>query len=286
MNILFASDGSILDSCIPDTAVVAVSAQSAATLVTPGVYMLQGISKSNGWPETFAGKCMLSIAGTTQSICTSHTLFANSTIWYRADASEDWKRADGGYSADDPVIAKLQADVKSNTEMVQRIEEYVGTLLSSSGKLKESVLPDILVHNKGVVKTEADLPKKAESGDYATVLETNTVWLFSDGVWANSDNTSIVTSVNGQTGDMFIDIDSVSSLYGTLSVGGDSSTNGEAINANLSGVFSYTSDNVAGFEPASGTTAAQAYFDSSRTVPIADEFRPMNVAVRHLIWAL
>ncbi len=252
MNILFASDGSILDSCIPDTAVVAVSAQSAATLVTPGVYVLQGISKSNGWPETFAGKCMLSIAGTTQSICTSHTLFANSTIWYRADASEDWKRADGGYSADDPVIAKLQADVKSNTEMVQRIEEYVGTLLSSSGKLKESILPDILVHNKGVVKTEADLPKKAESGDYATVLETNTVWMFSDGVWANSDNTSIVTSVNGQTG----------------------------------GVFSYTSDNVAGFEPASGTTAAQAYFDSSRTVPIADEFRPMNVAVRYLIWAL
>ena len=211
MNVLFASDGSILDSCIPDTAVIAVSGQSAATLVTPGVYVLQGISKINGWPETFGGKCMLSIAGTTQSICTSHTLFANSTIYYRADGNDEWKRADGGYSADDPVILKLQADVKSNTEMVQKIEEYVGTLLNSSGKLKESILPDTLVHNRGVVKTESDLPKNVAEGDYATVLETNTVWMYSSsGGWENTNTTSIVTTVNGQTGDVIIDIDSIS----------------------------------------------------------------------------
>lgn len=211
MNVLFASDGSILDSCIPDTAVIAVSGQSAATLVTPGVYVLQGISKINGWPETFGGKCMLSIAGTTQSICTSHTLFANSTIYYRADGNDEWKRADGGYSADDPVILKLQADVKSNTEMVQKIEEYVGTLLNSSGKLKESILPDTLVHNRGVVKTESDLPKNVTEGDYATVLETNTVWMYSSsGGWENTNTTSIVTTVNGQTGDVIIDIDSIS----------------------------------------------------------------------------
>ena len=81
--------------------------------------------------------------------------------------------------------------------------------------------------------------------------------------------------------------DAMRKLYGTLPVGGVAGTDdGDAVNANLTGVFGYTSDRAAGFEAAPGKTSAQAYFDSSRMVPTDSEFRPINMAVRYLIRAL
>lgn len=206
MNVLFNSDGSILDSCIPDTAATAEANAPADTLVLPGVYVLLGITEETGWPETFSGKCLLSIAGTTQTICTSHTLFANSKIWYRGDITDTWRRADNSYSSEDPVISKLKADVLTANEAVARVEAYVDGLLTASGKIKESALPETLTHNKGIVATEADLPKNAVNGDYATVLETNTVWTYTDGKWTNSNTAGTVTSINGKTGDITVDL--------------------------------------------------------------------------------
>lgn len=78
--------------------------------------------------------------------------------------------------------------------------------------------------------------------------------------------------------------DAMRKLYGTLPVGGAAGV-GSAVNANLSGVFGSLSTRSKGFEVHAGKTSSQAYYDSSRMVPTADECRPVNMAVRYLIRA-
>lgn len=78
--------------------------------------------------------------------------------------------------------------------------------------------------------------------------------------------------------------DAMRQLYGRLPAGGAAGV-GSAVNANLSGVFGTLSTRSKGFEVHAGKTSSQAVFDSSRTVPTADEFRPVNMAVRYLIRA-
>ena len=71
------------------------------------------------------------------------------------------------------------------------------------------------VSDKGTFATEAALKEAyptPEDGWTATVLETGTTWIASDGVWTDSGTASGVTSVNGKTGNVVLvaaDIDDV-----------------------------------------------------------------------------
>ena len=66
-------------------------------------------------------------------------------------------------------------------------------------------------HNKGYYATQSALETAyptAEAGDYAIVGSTDTVWLWDtdNEEWVDSDQKGQVTSVNGQTGDVVLDL--------------------------------------------------------------------------------
>ena len=141
---------------------------------------------------------------------------------------------------------------------------------------------------------------------FATNPDYFSVWLECNGQVITSDNyPELVPILNGNTGteaavpnlqgvflrgwdtDEYIAAiqgDAMRKLYGTLPVGGAAGV-GSAVNANLSGVFGSLSTRSKGFEVHAGKTSSQAVFDSSRTVPTADECHPVNMAVRYLIRA-
>lgn len=66
-------------------------------------------------------------------------------------------------------------------------------------------------HNLGYYATLEDLQTAyptAEAGDWAIVGSTDTVWIWDDttSAWVDSDQKGQVTSVNGQTGDVVLDL--------------------------------------------------------------------------------
>ena len=66
-------------------------------------------------------------------------------------------------------------------------------------------------HNKGYFATQSALEEAyptAEAGDYAIVGSTDTVWLWDEdtSAWKDSDTKGQVTSVNGQTGDVVLNL--------------------------------------------------------------------------------
>lgn len=66
-------------------------------------------------------------------------------------------------------------------------------------------------HNLGWFATPTALEEAhptAEAGDWAIVGETDTVWIWDtdNSAWVDSDRKGQVTSVNGQTGDVVLDL--------------------------------------------------------------------------------
>lgn len=92
---------------------------------------------------------------------------------------------------------------------------------SAAGKLKMSVMPEILQHNKGTFTNEAAITAGVAApvaGDYCINTETDTVWIY-DGEgakWLDSDRKGQVTSVNGKTGEVVLAIADIESLQDEL----------------------------------------------------------------------
>lgn len=92
---------------------------------------------------------------------------------------------------------------------------------SAAGKLKMSVMPEILQHNKGTFTNEAAViagVTNPVAGDYCINTETDTVWIY-DGEgskWLDSDRKGQVTSVNGKTGEVVLGIAEIESLQDEL----------------------------------------------------------------------
>lgn len=195
---LFNSDGSVRDDVILSTA-VPVTADTSE----PGTYTLASIAKASGFPEDFTGKCLLVVAGTTQPLVTTHTLFANGKIWYRASTSDTWEQAEALSYEQGALdgISGLKTQVENLTLVVNNI-------LDSTGKVKYNILPDLVLHNKGAYAREADMPSDAVAGDYCVNTTTDTIWVYDaeTSKWVDSDRKGQVTSVNGKTGDVVLEI--------------------------------------------------------------------------------
>ena len=195
---LFNSDGSVRDDVILSTA-VPVTADTSE----PGTYTLASIAKASGFPEDFTGKCLLVVAGTTQPLVTTHTLFANGKIWYRASTSDTWEQAEALSYEQGALdgISGLKTQVENLTLIVNNI-------LDATGKVKYSILPDLVQHNKGAYACEADMPSDAVAGDYCVNTTTDTIWVYDAETykWVDSDRKGQVTSVNGKTGDVVLEI--------------------------------------------------------------------------------
>ncbi len=195
---LFNADGSIRDDVVLETA-AAVTADTNE----PGTYTLDSIAKSKGFPEDFSGKCLLVVAGTTQPLVTTHTLFANGKIWYRASTSSKWEQAEALSYEQGALdgISGLKTQVENLTVIVNNI-------LDASGKVKYDLLPELVQHNRGAYAREADMPSDAVAGDYCVNTTTDTLWVFDaeTSKWVDSDRKGQVTSVNGKTGDVVLEI--------------------------------------------------------------------------------
>ena len=195
---LFNSDGSVRDDVILSTA-TPVTADTSE----PGTYTLASIAKASGFPEDFTGKCLLIVAGTTQPLVTTHTLFANGKIWYRASTSDTWEQAEALSYEQGALdgISGLKTQVENLTLVVNNI-------LDAAGKVKYSILPDFVLHNKGAYAREADMPSDAIAGDYCVNTTTDTIWVYDaeTSKWVDSDRKGQVTSVNGKTGDVVLEI--------------------------------------------------------------------------------
>ena len=176
---LFNSDGSVRDDVILSTA-VPVTADTSE----PGTYTLASIAKASGFPEDFTGKCLLVVAGTTQPLVTTHTLFANGKIWYRASTSDTWEQADALSYEQGALdgISGLKTQVENLTLIVNNI-------LDATGKVKYNILPDLVQHNKGAYAREADMPSDAVAGDYCVNTTTDTIWVYDaeTSKWVDSD---------------------------------------------------------------------------------------------------
>lgn len=195
---LFNSNGSVRDDVILSTA-TPVTADTSE----PGTYTLASIAKASGFPEDFTGKCLLIVAGTTQPLVTTHTLFANGKIWYRASTSDTWEQAEALSYEQGALdgISGLKTQVENLTLVVNNI-------LDAAGKVKYSILPDFVLHNKGAYAREADMPSDAIAGDYCVNTTTDTIWVYDaeTSKWVDSDRKGQVTSVNGKTGDVVLEI--------------------------------------------------------------------------------
>ena len=194
------------------------------------------------------------------------------------------------------------------------VDSVPGSRVTSiDGKSGDISLTDLLAELTDTIQelNEAALTRYLPIGTiiawpFATNPDYFSVWLECNGqVITSADYPELVPILNGNTDieaavpnlqgvflrgwstDEYIAAiqgDAMRKLYGTLPVGGAAGV-GSAVNANLSGVFGSLSTRSKGFEVHAGKTNSQAYFASSRTVPTADECRPVNMAVRYLIRA-
>lgn len=113
-NDIFNSDGSVKENAISSQA---ITVTSDTTIENPGTYVLESISTDNGYPETYTGKCLLVVSGTTQPLATTQVLFANRIVWYRSSFSDTWVK-DAGYTNEE--VDKI----KEVQETVSFIEEF------------------------------------------------------------------------------------------------------------------------------------------------------------------
>lgn len=243
---LFNEDGSVKDEVILAGAQHLASDEPA---VTKGTYVLDGVSAEDGYPEDFAGKCLLIVSGTTQPLDTTYVLFANSIIWYKSAKSATWEK-DAGYTASEKeqydsimgTVEQLRNDISNLKVSVNNtIQTKIDGMLDGKGRLKWDVMPEVIQHNRGVYVTVEEILNNVTNpvaGDWVINTTTDTVWIYDaeTSKWVDSDRKGQVTSVNGKTG--AVEIDEL-----TFTCAATTSTRYEDIN--LSVITQSDSDNIA-----------------------------------------
>lgn len=96
------------------------------------------------------------------------------------------------------------------TEIDGKVTTYDG-LLDVDGTIKLEKLPAILNKFKGSFANAEALPVSGEAGDYAICTDTDTVWVWdaekAEGAgWIDTGKKGNVTSVNGKTGDLTVEL--------------------------------------------------------------------------------
>ena len=198
-----ASTGAVLDSVILSSAKAAASSD---TINNPGTYVLSSIATANGYPIDFTGKCLLVVSGTTQPLVTTQVLFADGKLYAKASNADAWELADGSYTDEE-------------VDQMAKLTALVNSVIDASGKLKQSAMPDVLQHNKGIFAAASEMPTTdVQAGDYCVNTTTDTVWIYDadTSAWVDSDRKGQVTSVNGQTGEVVLDINSFVTDWGTM----------------------------------------------------------------------
>lgn len=95
-------------------------------------------------------------------------------------------------------------------EIDGKVSTYDG-LLDVDGTIKMEKLPAVLNKFKGSFANAEALPVKGTAGDYAICTDTDTVWVWDaekdEGAgWIDTGKKGNVTSVNGKTGDLTIEL--------------------------------------------------------------------------------
>lgn len=130
---LFDSDGNVLDNVIISTAVSASSTALANTFTEPASYVFaSGVGTAYGFPDTFTGKCLLVVSGSTQPLATTQVLFCNSKVWYRASVTDNWKD-EGNFTTEQlDEVAQLRQKVLGVESLLTGVVP-VGTICMFSG---------------------------------------------------------------------------------------------------------------------------------------------------------
>ena len=162
------------------------------------------------------------------------TLSGDTSITEKLTALEGrMDTADGNISTNTSNIATLKTSVSTNTSNLSALTTRVTTaegnistisnnlsgMLDAAGKLKQSAMPDVLQHNKGIFANASEMPTTdVQAGDYCVNTTTDTVWIYDadTSAWVDSDRKGQVTSVNGQTGEVVLDINSFVTDWGTM----------------------------------------------------------------------
>ena len=130
---LFDSDGNVLDNVIIGTAVSASSTALANTFTEPASYVFaSGVGTAYGFPDTFTGKCLLVVSGSTQPLATTQVLFCNSKVWYRASVTDNWKD-EGNFTTEQlDEVAQLRQKVLGVESLLTGVV-LLGTICMFSG---------------------------------------------------------------------------------------------------------------------------------------------------------
>ena len=130
---LFDSDGNVLDNVIIGTAVSASSTALANTFTEPASYVFaSGVGTAYGFPDTFTGKCLLVVSGSTQPLATTQVLFCNSKVWYRASVTDNWKD-EGNFTTEQlDEVAQLRQKVLGVESLLTGVVP-LGTICMFSG---------------------------------------------------------------------------------------------------------------------------------------------------------
>lgn len=95
-------------------------------------------------------------------------------------------------------------------EIDGKVTTYDG-LLGPDGNIKLEKLPEVLSKFKGSFANAEALPKEGTAGDYAICNDTDTIWVWDAEKagapgWIDTGKKGNVTSVNGKTGDLTIEL--------------------------------------------------------------------------------
>lgn len=167
--IIFNDDGSIKDTAIASTAKTELSD-------APGTYVLNGISTADGWPETYSGKCLLVISGTTQPLATNQVLFANGKVWYRLNASADWKDENNLSISDYSELAQLKNQIATWETKLASVKTDLSKVYKYKGSVTDyASLPSTDVANGDVYNVVAANGNIPAGTNYAAIVESGNV---------------------------------------------------------------------------------------------------------------
>lgn len=228
--------GSVLRSDIlPPAQSVAVADVSIANYNVAGEYIVTGDKlASDGYPYDTSDPIYLKVINAGDTVVQYYIHNDDIQIRYKNDSDGDW-------SAWKSYEALIEAGDNELASQIQQLRVNAGTLLGriniletsvsnlqgnnlsdlvdDNGKIKQSAMPDVLQHNKGIFASAEEMPTdNAQAGDYCVNTTTDTVWIYDadTSAWVDSDRKGQVTSVNGQTGDVVLDMNSFVTDWGVM----------------------------------------------------------------------
>lgn len=228
--------GSVLRSDIlPPAQSVAVADVSIANYNVAGEYIVTGDKlASDGYPYDTSDPIYLKVINAGDTVVQYYIHNDDIQIRYKNGSDGDW-------SAWKSYEALIEAGDNELASQIQQLRVNAGTLLGrisiletsvsnlqgnnlsdlvdANGKIKQSAMPDVLQHNKGIFASAEEMPTdNAQAGDYCVNTTTGTVWIYDvdTSAWVDSDCKGQVTSVNGQTGDVVLDMNSFVTDWGVM----------------------------------------------------------------------